>query len=462
MSGIGFSGLGSGLPVDEIVQASVQARAQPLERMQVQRAEADAKISAYGQLTSKVNAFQSAMSDLTGESNYNQMTADSSNEGLFTASADYLANATSGNYNIEVESEAENYRWVSNEIALNAELDPIEIEGVEITPGGDGTLDDLRAAINSDEDLEGVSANIVNTGDGQGRLIINADETGQENELTINASGPLAQDAGLSIENDLDAVIKIDGIEATSSSNRFDNVITGVTIDITPGALNDPHASNSGVLEVDRDTEAVRENIHAFRDAYNDLMSFLNEAKQSSVNDDGEVVGGALSGESVIRSLESQLRSVLETPASEDPSDYDSTLLNLGFKTVVDTGSDGTGPRDGHLEIDDERLNEMLDNNFDEVARVLGDEEHGYAVRLEEAASRMTDGTQNGLIPSRTDGLNAKVDRLEDRMQDTIDRLDSYEERLYRQFHAIESVTANLNSQGQQLQQQFAGLPGYG
>ncbi|SFC17970.1 flagellar hook-associated protein 2 [Marinospirillum celere] len=462
MSGISFSGLGSGLPVDEIVQASVQARAQPLERMQVQRAEADAKISAYGQLTSKVNAFQSAMSDLTGENNYNQMRADSSNEGLFTASADYLANATSGNYNIEVESEAQNYRWVSNEIALDAELDPIEIEGVEITPGGDGTLDDLRAAINANEDLEGVSANIVNTGDGQGRLIINADETGQENELTINNSGSLAQDADLSIENDLDAVIKIDGIEATSSSNRFENVVTGVTIDITPGALNDPNASSSGVLEIDRDTEAVKENIHAFRDAYNDLMSFLNEAKSATVNDDGEVEGGALAGESVIRSLEGELRGIIGSAASSDPNDYDSTLLNLGFKTVVDTTGEGTGPRDGHLEIDDERLSEMLDNEFDEVARIFGDEDFGYASRLEEAASRMTDSTRDGLIPSRTDGLNARVDRLEDRMQDTIDRLDSYEERLYRQFNAIESVTANLNTQGQQIQQQFAGLPGYG
>ncbi|WP_404416958.1 flagellar filament capping protein FliD [Marinospirillum sp.] len=499
MSGISFSGLGSGLPVDEIVKASVEARAQPLQKMQEERAEAQEKISAYGQLKSKVSDFQSAMSELVGDDNYNQMRAESSNESLFSANADYLAGATSGNYNIEVESEAEASRWVSENASTEKEvtgsitIQPAnsDHEDVTITADAGDTLDNIRAKINEHEDLQGVAyANLVNTGDGEARLTVNAEQTGNENSVSVvsgsvDGNGDVTDKlkvvdgdqigentSSLSTSGDLDAKITIDGIEATSSTNTFDNVISGVTLDITPGALNDSEVGTTGTLEVDQDKQAVKDKINDFMGSYNELMTFLNEAKYSSVNEDGEVEGGVLSDESAINSLQSQLRSIIDSPVSggSDEETNQNHLSFMGIVTNVEGGADGPGPTNGHLKegIGDEaptvdpnyagtRLDEVLDKNFDDVARILGDEDNGYAARLSETANLMTDATRDGLIPTRTEGLSTKVNNLEDGMQDTMDRLDSYEQRLYDQFNAVESTTASLQAQGQQIQAQLGG-----
>lgn len=481
MPGINFSGVGSGLPVEDLVNASVQARAEPLQRMQVDQQQAQQQISAYGQLSSRISELGSAMGDLKGESNFNQLSATTTNENLFTATASYDQGAVDGNYNIEVLSEAENYRWVSEEVSATdelANLDDLVItipdseneDGKEISVAvpENGTLEDMRAAINNHEDLQGVAyANIVNTGDGQARLTINASNTGDANALSVDGGLNKATNAALSNEEDLDAEITIDGIKATSSTNTFRDAVTGVDIEVTQGALNDP-ASSSGVLSVSQDQEQIKENIYSFVDAYNNVITFLNQSRQPQENEQGQEVPGPLEGEGSIQSIQQQLRSVLDTPAGDDPGEFENYLSHLGITTQVEIGEGSQGAlNNGMLEIDEQRLDKVLEDDFESVAFILGDEETGYAARMEQAAVQLTtdtviDGQINrGLIPTREQGLNAEVDRIQDRMETTMERLDAYEDRLYRQFNSIESVTANLNAQGDQLQEQFAGLPGY-
>ncbi|MDR9469307.1 flagellar cap protein FliD N-terminal domain-containing protein, partial [Marinospirillum sp.] len=137
MSGISFSGLGSGLPVDKIVKASVEARSQPLQQMQQERSLLQEQISTYGKLTSRISDLQSAMADLKGENKYNLLSAESGDENLFTSEADPLAEATEGDYSIEVISEAKNYRWVSEEVDLSDDTQDLSmtIDGTPVDPG---------------------------------------------------------------------------------------------------------------------------------------------------------------------------------------------------------------------------------------------------------------------------------------------------------------------------------------
>ena len=492
MPGISFSGIGSGLPVEDLVKASVQARAEPLQRMQRDQQQAQEQISAYGQLSSRIGELQSAMSDLKGESNFNQLSAATSNENLFTATASHDGGAVEGNYNIQVESEAQNYRWVSQELAMGEEPDlltgslDIKVasadEGVTIAlPEEGASLEEVRAAINNHEELQGVAfANLVNTGDDQARLTINSTHTGDANALEIDtsrlevnsqstpATGIQTDNSDLMNENDLDARITVDGIEASSSTNSFNDIITGVDIQITEGALNDASANQSGVLNVSQDQEQIKDNIYSFVDAYNNVVTFLNQARQPQVNEQGQEMPGPLQGEGSIQSIQQQLRSVLDTPAGSDPNDFGSYLSHLGITTQVELGEGSEGAlNNGMLEIDSARLDRVLDEDFESVAFILGDEQTGYAARMEQAAERLISDTvvdgriSRGLINTREQSLDAEINRIQDRMETTMDRLDAYEDRLFRQFNSIESVTANLNAQGEQLQEQFAGLPGY-
>ncbi|MDR9469280.1 flagellar filament capping protein FliD, partial [Marinospirillum sp.] len=117
----------------------------------------------------------------------------------------------------------------------------------------------------------------------------------------------------------------------------------------------------------------------------------------------------------------------------------------------------------GTLKLDESEFKARMDEDMDQVIKVIGDEDNGFAARMEETAKLVTSGgiidgeVVEGTIATRTDGLNDKADRLENRMEDTLDRLDSYEQRLYDQFNAVESTTASLQAQGQQIQAQLGG-----
>lgn len=605
MASIGFSGLGSGLPIDDIIKATMKAEAVPLQRMEKEKILANEQISAYGSLTSRLDALSTAMKKLKGEEKFETVAAKSTNEKAFTATADHRLGAVAGNYNVEVVNKASSYRWVSESLDSNQafsgslkigdttlELGTPILDGAGVETGRTAwTLDELRQAINDNADLKDkVSANLVNEGGGQARLVLNAKESGEVGRLTINtddlkqqvklssdaslsqkdatiggldytqthssgfynsdeviASGsiklsnfsgsgtltdlsvdltgknlaeaaaeinakidedtnlygklkafivtsadstqsrlemrattgvsnfkmtlentvfdnattsPVNGDAALStqVTDKLDAEIKIDGITATSSSNSFQNVVSGVDININPDVVINGTDPVSGTLGVARDDASISDRIDEFVKAYNDVVIHLNEAKK-----------GPLASEGVIRSVESTLRDTLFTP-SGGKGDLQNTLASIGITSFVQKGwepGEAANSRNGTLEIDRTKLNQMLAEDFEKVAFIFGNEETGYASRFEKVARQLTsdsviDGQINkGLISTRKSGLNAQIGRIDKRMAATDMRLELLEARLYKQFNAADSMSANFNNTASYLAQQMENLPGY-
>ncbi|MBE0507665.1 MAG: flagellar filament capping protein FliD [Marinospirillum sp.] len=510
MSSISFNGIGSGIPVQQIVEASVAAESRPLQFLQRDRDFAKAQISAYGQLTSRMDALRSAMEKLKGEDKFALLSAKSTNANLFTATASREAGATNGNYAIEVLSEAKNYRFVSAKInnekntsgeAVNPLSGTLTISGADVKDANnnpieglkdadgnpltvtidinsltDRSLDGVRKAINDDPRLKGlVQANLIQDGDGA-RLSINTIGTGDESRFTVSMSDNPLDPSGDPIfpadlksdfsskdynpadlqQTSLDARILIEGgIERSSSTNVFNDVVTGVNITLKAGAASSDN--KKGTLAVTADTAEIKNRINNFVKAYNDVVIHLNEAKK-----------GPLSNESVLRSIESVLRKELLTPTGED-GDLDNTLSRLGVKTFVERGGDANNPssRNGTLELDNTTLDKLLADDFDKLAYVFGNEETGYAARFSSLAAQLTSTTavngqlQKGLIQSRNEGLNLEVKRIETRIESTEMRLKSFEARLYAQFSSIEGLVANLNSTANYIGQQINALPGY-
>ncbi len=487
MSGISFMGVGSGLPVKDIIEATLAAEAAPLKRLENDKKFYESQISAMGQLKSRLNSMAEAMRDLQGLDKFQQLAATSSNEKLFTATADHKAGATAGNYNIEVLAEAKNYRHVSGPLstvdkftnpgtltfkAANGTDDLKDKDGNVISINTENkTLDEIRAEINSHEGLKGkLSASIVNESGTSGRLVLNSAVSGEEGRFTANFSNTaITKDAGLSSKDtateNLNAHIKIDGIDAYSSTNKFENVISGVSINVTAGASKETNKAAS--MQVKRDDKAIKDNIDAFVKAYNDVVIHLNEAKK-----------GSLYGDSTIRSIEGEMRNILYSPTvGDDDDDTQKNFLALiGIEVFVDKSYDPKNPnsRNGTLEVDSAALTKALDENFDKVAHILGSSKalddtqpSGYAERFAELATRLVSGgvkdgqSYKGLVQIRTEGLGKEVDRINDRVDSTNLRLELLEARLVKQFSAIDGIVSKFNSTGSFISQQMAGLPGY-
>lgn len=488
MSGLSFMGVGSGLPVADIIGALVKAEAAPLKRLEHDKEYYKSQISGLGQLKSRLSSLQEAMKDLQGLDKFQMLAANTGNEKLFTATADHAKGATAANYNIEVLAEAKNYRHVSGPLstankftnpgtltfkAANGTDDLKDKDGNVISINTENkTLDEIRAEINSHEGLKGkLSASIVNESGTSGRLVLNSAVSGEEGRFTANFSNTaITKDADLSSKDtateNLNAHIKIDGIDAYSSTNKFENVISGVSINVTAGAMNE--TNKAAALEVKRDDEAIKNNIDAFVKSYNDVIIHLNEAKK-----------GSLYGDNTIRSIETELRNILYEPTKSitgtDKDTQKNFLAMIGIEVYTEKSYDPENPssRNGTLEIDSAKLTEALDEDFDRVAHILGatnddpTKPQGYAQRLDKLATDLISGgvrdgkIYKGLLEIRTEGLNKQVKRIDERVESTNMRLELLEQRLVKQFSSIDGLVANLNAMGSFISQQINGLPGY-
>src|SRR5690606_32446147 len=149
------------------------------------------------------------------------------------------------------------------------------------------TLDEFRKAVNNAEGNFGVSANIINGGEGVGtKLVLTSSITGKDNDLTITnnnaeldalstkANGNDTPGTG-GLEVDIeagDAEIEIDGISVTSKNNIFENAIQDTELTVSAVTPDD----NNATLTIATDKKAAETKIKAFMDAYNSLLTEVN------------------------------------------------------------------------------------------------------------------------------------------------------------------------------------------
>ncbi len=112
-----------------------------------------------------------------------------------------------------------------------------------------------------------------------------------------------------------DAVVKVDGLTLTRSSNQIDDLLEGVKLTI--------HGAGSVIMNITQDAETAVTSIQNFVDAYNDTLDWINirlsESTQSSsstqddqyTNEDFYKKFGLLHGNSMLWQSKSQLRQLM-------------------------------------------------------------------------------------------------------------------------------------------------------
>ncbi len=234
-----------------------------------------------------------------------------------------------------------------------------------------------------------------------------------------------------------DARITVDGFTAYSSSNVFDDVIEGVTITAlseSPDPLNDPPET----LTIALDSSTVTSGVNNFIESYNALVDTLSQLTSFDV-DSG--TSSALNGDFTVRTLETQLRRVFFANVAGVDASLN-TLVELGITTT----------ESGTLELDQARLDAAVASDLESVTAFFSGP-GGFATRLEEILDSYVGPT--GIIQSREVSLNESLGDIADERVDLALRLENVERRFRNQFSALDSLVANLNSQGDFLLQQL-------
>lgn len=439
---ISAPGVGSGLDVNSIVNQLMEIERQPLNRLESSKKDLQVQLSAFGQLNSALSTFQSALVDLKTVDAFEVYKAVSSDEGAFTATAD--SSAAPGSIDIQVVRLAEVHKMGSLAIAdtdttaLGRAGDKMTftVNGNAFTVDGGGmTLSQLADAINDAPDNTGVSATIISENSGSNRLVLTSAETGNANAINLSATGRLGRDLDLADINDpaqLDSELLVDGLyTVTRSGNTIDDAISGVTLNLIA------ETSTEVQLRVSRDTESVTESVQAFVDAFNELKTTIDSLS-------GE--GNDLEADNTLRSIESQIQAVFNTP----PSAADGAFTYLSEIGV-------SFQRDGKLSLDSGALQNAIDIDFAGMAELFAGDDQGYLFRADALISNLVQA--DGLIDIRQDGLNSRIDRVDQRISDMEYRLGLREQRLLNQFNTLDTLMGQLQGTSAFLTQQLAALP---
>ncbi|NGZ05628.1 MAG: flagellar filament capping protein FliD [Magnetococcales bacterium] len=468
-----ISGMASGLPAD-IVDQLVNAQKSRLKAMERDKSFFSDQQKAVGEFETRMLALQTKAEELQETSAWAPHTVSSSNEDMITASADSTAQAAThaisvtrlATYDVWASSvgamdpsdtldAGANFSFTYNGVSYGTDagtsgMDSASLEGM--------TLSELADAINGVDygDEDGVSASVLNDGT-QYRLILTARDSGQHSggdRIAIEGNTALSLDGG-AVTMDAtsftqpngaptNASLTINGILIESSTNQITDALTGVTLN-----LKDDTAGSTVYVSVSDDTAAMTTVLNGFVDTYNAVVDYYNQNKN-----------GTLSGETLARSVLSQLRSVLNTPtqsASGDALTPYSTLASIGLRTDQKTG---------RISFDTSSLEDALSNNFSNITRIFTTSHttgsglnEGVAYRMADLIDSLTSST-DGAVTGRKDGLKARIDRLEKNIERENTRLEKVRETLTKKFSNLEQLITRMNSSSTSLLSSMQKLSG--
>lgn len=440
MASITALGVGSGLDLAGLVDQLNRAERQKLTPILAQQTAQKTKISAYGRLESAMDRVQTSIAALNDASTFKKQKSTVTGEGVLVTAGE---KANAGRYEVTVTQLARSGSAASNSVALDQELTATDTTlrldfgaggtqtSYDVTISAGSTLADVRDQINADKE-SGVTASIVNDGTGF-RLALSSKETGKDASL-IGFSGlaSLTMDAA-TVRAGQDAELNVNGIAITSKTNRVEEAIQGVTLDLTV-ASGDPIT-----VVIERDQGALKDAIKDFVKNYNEMKSTVG--RMTAFNGEGET-SGELVGDRTVRTIENRLRRDI----TENFGDGDiSRLSQLGITIDVR----------GRLSVDDDKLDEAVANNPEGLSAFFaGDtKEAGFAGKLNATLEAITSDT--GIIKSSVTSAEQRVESLKERMVRMEASIERNTERYRKQFGQLDGMIAQMNSMSSYLTQQF-------
>ncbi|MCG8670715.1 MAG: flagellar filament capping protein FliD [Pseudomonadales bacterium] len=461
------SGSGSGIDIELLVEKLTAVEREPIEnRLNLREVQIQADVSAFGTLKGAITDLKASLSGLSSIPNFSVRSATSSNEDIFTVSAS--SDAVPGSTTIEVEQLATAQKLVSNDFALpNSAVGQGDLT---ITVGSNAfnlsidsnnnTLTGIRDAINDATTNTGVTASILTVDDANSpgntvsKIVLSSDSTGVDNALTVSvandADGNDTDGIGLSqlvyvsgvtqnlteLSNAQDAIIEVDGFDVSSSTNTFTGVIPGVTINAVSADLGNTYDMNIAL-----DKSAVKTKVTdlvAALNAYKTTYDFLTEVDLESKE------SGLLTGDATARTINNQVTRLVSATVSSGTGNY-SSLATIGI----------TLSQDGEYELDEDMLDTALNSDFDAVSELIAGDS-GIASQLDDKLESFLQS--GGIISSINDTLESQLTDISEQRTALDLRIESVEERLRKQFTAMDIIVAQFNSTGDFLTQQLESI----
>nr|WP_320015082.1 flagellar filament capping protein FliD [uncultured Desulfobacter sp.] len=307
----------------------------------------------------------------------------------------------------------------------------------EIDAGDYGTPEELAEAV--EKALENASKEDGNNRDYQVEIdsdtgIMSISEAGTLESMTIdweNANSTAAATLGFTetqtitpVDSSLNALLTVDGITYQRQENTgIDDIVDGVALKL--------YATGSSTITVENDTEDIVTELTALVETYNTLLTEIDE--NDDYNEDEET-WGTLAQSSTIRTLEQTLQDLITTTV--DTNGSITSLLDIG----VEVNDDGT------LTLDEDTLNEILSNSYDEVIDLLKgtDDEEGLGDILNDSFGSYA--LSGGYLQDEIDAVEDNINRLSEDYEEDMERIEKKYEMMAAEYTELDSYLSEIAS----------------
>lgn len=462
--GVGMAGLSD---LYDKLQAAEETKLTAITRQQTTY---EAQITAYGKLQSSLTSLQTATATLASADAWNSTSVSSTNT-AFAATA--TTGSSTGEYKVNVSQIAKAQVLITAPGTIDSSTRPLggatagDARTITITqPGttkpltvtltdGDISLNGIAKAIN--EANGNVTASVVKASDGEYRLMLASKTAGTDSDMTVAVSGDdtlkaIIGSSALSTQvTSQNAIVKVNGIQITRQSNTISDALPGLTLTLKAQSTADE------TLSVTRASDANKKAVTDWVTAYNSLQSTINSLTKFVPAKQGATVqsssNGVLMGDSTIRGVQSDLRSLLTNVQSGAYA----IMAQLGITQDPVKGTDGTT---GNLNIDDARLTNALTDNPDAVqAYFAGDgKTTGFATQINNTLTTMlsTSTGKEGVIQNAKDGINTTLKSISKRYDAMEATIEATMARYKTQFTQLDMLVSQLNNTSSYLTNQFS------
>lgn len=446
-------GVGTGIDLQSMLTSIVAAERAPITVANTKISATNAKISLYGTLKLKLDALQSAADTLRFPSRLSAVSATSNESTVVGATASYTAAV--GSYALNVTQLASAQKSFSNSYASGTTFGAgnltFTVGGVDASPitlTGSESLQEVGAKINSAK--IGVTATVITSGDGSQRMILTGDNSGSGNGFSLAStslpSGGQASIADLDLltaqeitdgsdtlqrSEAQDALMSIDGISVSSSTNSFTGAVDGLTLTAAKvGTAN---------VTVQNDTTKITTAVQVFVASYNAVATVVkSNSGYDATTKTGQPFNGDFASRSVLDSLGSVRTSVPDS------------LSTATFKTLADLGV--TVQQSGLLSLDTSKLSTAISTSASEAIKTLNAYGESFSTKVLEMQGA------GGVVSNRLSSLNTTLQRDKDRVEALEIRVDLIEKRYRAQFIALDKFMSTMKTTSSALAQQLATL----
>ncbi|UTC49674.1 flagellar filament capping protein FliD [Treponema vincentii] len=261
-----------------------------------------------------------------------------------------------------------------------------------------------------------------------------------------------------------EASLTFEGIPVKRSTNKIDDLIPGVTLQL------EDKTDKPESISIKPDPQPAKDAIIEFVAKYNRLLAEINivTSNQQAVIDEIEYFTdderktaeenlGALFGDTTLSSLKNNLRQIVTNVYRRNTDTPIRTLSQIGISTKSDTSSALNEARlRGYLEIDEKKLDEALKNSIEDVRYLFGYDtdndvliDDGVAYQVFKQIDPYVQ--RGGIFSTRTSGLAARIKTSKDKIARYDQALEKKEQELRQKYGDMDGSLRNLQKQSDMI-----------